>query len=74
MPACTTNVPDGGKVPPSGGRAMDWVWYLFRFEGRINRAKLWLAALIMICWMIFLGMLIAGLAALLGRGPKDIGF
>lgn len=34
---------------------MDWVWYLFSFEGRINRAKLWLAALIIICWMIFLG-------------------
>ena len=22
---------------------MDWTWYLFRFDGRINRAKLWLA-------------------------------
>jgi uncharacterized membrane protein YhaH (DUF805 family) len=53
---------------------MDWVWYLFSLEGRINRAKLWLAALIMICWMIFLGALIAGLAALLGHGPKDVGF
>jgi uncharacterized membrane protein YhaH (DUF805 family) len=53
---------------------MDWVWYLFSFEGRINRAKLWLAALVIICWMIFLGMLIAGLAALLGHGPKNIGF
>jgi len=53
---------------------MDWVWYLFSFERRINRAKLWLAALIMICLMIFLGMLIAGLAALLGHGPTDIGF
>ncbi|MEP6836932.1 MAG: DUF805 domain-containing protein [Bradyrhizobium sp.] len=54
---------------------MDWAWYLFSFEGRINRAKLWLAALIMICWMIFLGALIAGLAALLGgHSLKDIGF
>jgi uncharacterized membrane protein YhaH (DUF805 family) len=25
---------------------MDWTWYLFRFEGRINRAKYWLAGLI----------------------------
>jgi len=25
---------------------MDWTWYLFSFEGRINRAKIWLAALI----------------------------
>jgi uncharacterized membrane protein YhaH (DUF805 family) len=53
---------------------MDWVWYLFSFEGRINRAKLWLAGLIIICWMIFLGMLMLGLAALLGHGPKDVGF
>jgi uncharacterized membrane protein YhaH (DUF805 family) len=53
---------------------MDWVWYLFSFEGRINRAKLWLAALIMICWMVFLGALISGLAALLVHSPKDVGF
>jgi uncharacterized membrane protein YhaH (DUF805 family) len=32
---------------------MDWTWYLFRFDGRINRAKYWLAALIILCWMIF---------------------
>jgi uncharacterized membrane protein YhaH (DUF805 family) len=25
---------------------MDWTWYLFRFEGRINRALLWQALLI----------------------------
>jgi len=53
---------------------MDWAWYLFSFKGRINRAKLWLAALIIICWMIFLGALMAGLAFLLGSGLKDIGF
>jgi uncharacterized membrane protein YhaH (DUF805 family) len=34
---------------------MDWVWYLFGFKGRINRAKMWLALLIIMCWMIFLG-------------------
>lgn len=34
---------------------MDWTWYLFRFEGRINRALLWQALLI-----------VAVLAALLG--------
>ena len=33
---------------------MDWTWYLFGFNGRINRAKYWLAGLIIICWMIFL--------------------
>ena len=26
---------------------MDWTWYLFRFDGRINRAKLWLGGLVM---------------------------
>jgi len=38
---------------------MNWAWYLFGFEGRINRAKYWLAALIMLCWMIFLLLLSA---------------
>src|SRR5215207_6960709 len=33
---------------------MDWNWYLFSFKGRINRAKMWLAVLIVICWMLFL--------------------
>jgi uncharacterized membrane protein YhaH (DUF805 family) len=37
---------------------MDWVWYLFKFEGRINRAKYWLAGLIIACWMIFLMLLL----------------
>ena len=37
---------------------MDWTWYLFRFDGRINRAKLWLALLIILCWMMLLGGLI----------------
>jgi uncharacterized membrane protein YhaH (DUF805 family) len=36
---------------------MDWVWYLFKFQGRINRAKYWLAGLIIVCWMIFLAMI-----------------
>ncbi|SDO00085.1 DUF805 domain-containing protein [Afipia sp. GAS231] len=53
---------------------MDWVWYLFRFEGRINRAKLWLAGLIVICWMLFLAMLTSGLIVLLGGHPRNIGF
>lgn len=32
---------------------MDWVWFLFSFEGRINRAKYWLAGLVIVCWMSF---------------------
>ncbi|MGX4801859.1 DUF805 domain-containing protein [Bradyrhizobium guangdongense] len=42
---------------------MDWTWYLFRFEGRINRAKYWLAGLIIVCWMIFLAAIVAALGA-----------
>jgi uncharacterized membrane protein YhaH (DUF805 family) len=54
---------------------MDWVWYLFSFEGRINRAKLWLAILIIICWMVFLGAVLAGIITLAGgHGPLKIGF
>ena len=37
---------------------MDLTWYLFSFEGRINRAKLWLALLVILCWMFFLGVLV----------------
>ena len=53
---------------------MDWTWYLFSFKGRINRAKMWLAVLIIICWMIFLGVLtlvIGGLTSF-GFGINDI--
>lgn len=36
---------------------MDWNWYLFSFKGRINRAKYWLAGLVIGCWMVFLMLL-----------------
>ena len=54
---------------------MDWTWYPFRFEGRINRAKYWLAGLIIVCWMA----LLAGLMALTtkiisGAAPRTFGF
>jgi uncharacterized membrane protein YhaH (DUF805 family) len=42
---------------------MDWTWYLFRFGGRINRAKYWLAGLIIVCWMIFLAAIVAAFGA-----------
>ncbi|MET4391667.1 uncharacterized membrane protein YhaH (DUF805 family) [Bradyrhizobium sp. F1.4.3] len=38
---------------------MDWTWYLFRFDGRINRALLWQALLIV--------MLLAGLLGIIGE-------
>jgi uncharacterized membrane protein YhaH (DUF805 family) len=33
-------------IPTSGDLEMDWNWFLFGFEGRINRAKFWHAAFI----------------------------
>ena len=33
---------------------MDWNWYLFGFQGRINRAKFWLSFPILLGWMIFI--------------------
>jgi uncharacterized membrane protein YhaH (DUF805 family) len=47
---------------------MDWTWYLFRFDGRINRAKIWLALLVSVCWAVFLMGLIVGVRVLAG-GP-----
>jgi uncharacterized membrane protein YhaH (DUF805 family) len=52
---------------------MDWHWFLFSFEGRINRAKLWLAGLVIVSWMIFLGFLIVAAGKLLG-GPTSFRF
>ncbi|WP_409190946.1 DUF805 domain-containing protein [Bradyrhizobium sp. RDM4] len=34
---------------------MDWTWYLFRFDGRINRALLWQALLIVMLLAAVLG-------------------
>lgn len=36
---------------------MDWTWYLFGFRGRINRAKYWLAAPVILAFMmVFVGL------------------
>jgi len=54
---------------------MDFLWYLFSFEGRINRAKFWLAALIILCWMIFLAILtVAATVSLDHATPMTINF
>lgn len=45
---------------------MDWAWYLFSFDGRINRAKLWLAMLVILCWGVFLGGLVVIVGSLFG--------
>jgi uncharacterized membrane protein YhaH (DUF805 family) len=43
---------------------MDWNWFLFSFKGRINRGKMWLSVLVILCWMIFLGMLAFAIGAI----------
>ena len=45
---------------------MDWTWFLFSFKGRINRAKYWLAVLVILCWMIFALLLLAAIGAIFG--------
>jgi len=49
---------------------VDWTWHLFSFKGRINRAKLWLALLVILCWMFFLGVLAAIATSIFG-GAKS---
>jgi uncharacterized membrane protein YhaH (DUF805 family) len=49
---------------------MDYKWFLFRFEGRINRAKYWLAMLIILCWMMFVLMLLAALGSIFGIADR----
>ncbi|QIG96758.1 MULTISPECIES: DUF805 domain-containing protein [unclassified Bradyrhizobium] len=46
---------------------MDWANYLFGFKGRVNRAKFWLGGLIIVCWMMFLALLVVSA----GLGGKD---
>jgi len=53
---------------------MDWVWFLFGFDGRINRAKVWLAMLVIVCWMIFIAMLMLGIDGLFGNPAKSVHF
>lgn len=37
---------------------MDWTWYLFSFEGRINRAKYWLSVLLFIAFLAIAGVVV----------------
>jgi uncharacterized membrane protein YhaH (DUF805 family) len=47
---------------------MDWTTYLFRFEGRINRARFWFGLLYLLCGMMLLLVLGAGFGKLSGSG------
>ena len=53
---------------------MDYPRLLFRFEGRINRAKYWLAALIILCWMMFVLMLLAAVGKFFGIADRGYAF
>ena len=54
---------------------MDFLRYLFSFDGRINRAKCWLAALVILCWMMFLAILTVAATVSLGHAaPMTINF
>jgi uncharacterized membrane protein YhaH (DUF805 family) len=33
---------------------MNWIWYLFRFDGRIGRAGFWCSLIFVLCGMILL--------------------
>lgn len=53
---------------------MDWVWFLFEFDGRINRAKMWLAMLVIICWMFFIAIVLLATDVMFGNPVKSIHF
>ena len=52
---------------------MDWTCYLFGFQGRINRAKYWLAGLVLIGWILFIACLIYLFVELLAAGYLPAG-
>lgn len=53
---------------------MDYKWFLFRFEGRINRARYWLAMLVILCATISALLLLAAICLVFGipTGPLTI--
>src|ERR1043166_4753359 len=61
---------------------MNWTWYLFGFKGRINRAKYWLAGLVILSFMIafaglvFLALMINFVAHAIGtpHGSGEVSF
>ena len=51
---------------------MDWNWFLFSFEGRINRAKLWLAAFIWFATIFsFMTIFLFAVAGILSAAGND---
>src|SRR5262249_2682241 len=59
----------GTAIMPLRSRlAMNWTWYLFGFKGRINRAKYWLAGLIIVAFMLVFAGLVVGTGIMAGGG------
>jgi uncharacterized membrane protein YhaH (DUF805 family) len=52
---------------------MDYAWFLFSFEGRINRAGYFLAGLIIGCWILFLAIVVFSIAKIFGSAPLSLG-
>jgi uncharacterized membrane protein YhaH (DUF805 family) len=63
-----TNTPGPPAISGRPEAAMNYKWFLFSFNGRINRAKYWLATLIILCWMIFVLEVLAAVAPIFGIG------
>jgi uncharacterized membrane protein YhaH (DUF805 family) len=53
---------------------MDWFWFLFALDGRINRAKAWLALLVTLCWMIVVAILMLAIDGMFGNPVKSVHF
>jgi uncharacterized membrane protein YhaH (DUF805 family) len=53
---------------------MDRTWYVFGFQGRINRARCWLAGLIILCWMACLVMLMEAVTYFVSGKTVAFGF
>jgi uncharacterized membrane protein YhaH (DUF805 family) len=49
---------------------MNWTWYLFRFDGRINRAKLWFAMVVLLGLMMSAGLALVAIYSLFGAPPS----
>ena len=45
---------------------MDWTWYLFRFDGRISRARFWLAIPVLFGLMMTVGLVVIAIHGLFG--------
>ena len=53
---------------------MDWTWYLFRFDGRIDRARFWLAIPVLFGLMTTVGLAIVAIHGLFGAPPSPLHF